>query len=191
MKKVLFAAVIVLTACRRAETPESGYGVTKDKPAPQKTAGKAKAEAPEAADVGTPIPAYTAKWLDGTPFDLASQKGSVVLLNLWATWCGPCRFEIPELGKLHDKYASRGFKVIGVSVDEGGAADVNPFLKETKISYPIVIDPDGKLATILQTTALPTSVLVDKSGSIVWKHFGIVDTSDPLLTRALESALSK
>ncbi|HSP13428.1 MAG TPA: TlpA disulfide reductase family protein [Thermoanaerobaculia bacterium] len=183
MRKILFVAAIVLAACRGAETPAKPVAKATPKPVKQK--------APEAVDVGTQIPAYTAKWLDGKPFDLASQKGNVVLLNLWATWCGPCRFEIPELGKLHDKYSSRGFEVIGVSVDEGGADDVRPFLKETKISYPIVVDPEGKLAEILQTNNLPTSVLLDKSGSVVWKHIGIVDTSDPLLTRALETALTK
>ncbi len=183
MKKVLLATVIVLAACGRPETPARAP----EKRASARTATKAS----EGVDVGTPIPPYSAKWLDGTPFDLSSQKGNVVLLNLWATWCGPCRFEIPELMRLHDKYARRGFKVIGVSVDEGGAADVKTFLEEQKISYPIVIDPDGKLATILQTTVLPTSILLDKSGNVIWKHYGIVDTSDPLMTRALESALTK
>ncbi len=184
MKRLLLATVIVLTACRRAEAP--GPAQKKAAPSPRPSANAA-----ESVDVGTPLPSYTAKWLDGSSFDLASQKGSVVFLNLWATWCGPCRFEIPELEKLHQKYAPRGFKVIGVSVDEGGAGDVNSFLKQQKISYPIAIDPDGKLATILQTSVLPTSVMLDKSGHVIWKHFGIVDTRDPMMTRALETALGK
>lgn len=140
---------------------------------------------------GPPMPAYKARWLDGSTFDIADEKGKVVLLNLWATWCAPCRFEIPELDKLHAKYASRGFKVIGVSVDEGGANDVKPFVSEQKIRYPIALDPDGKLATILGTTVLPTSVIVDRTGHIVWKHFGVVDPKDATLTSALESALSR
>ena len=137
------------------------------------------------------MPAYTAKWLDGSTFDLAAEKGSVLLLNLWATWCAPCRFEIPELDKLHAKYAGRRFKVIGVSVDEGGPADVKQFLSEQKISYPIAVDPEGKLATLLHTSVLPTSVLIDRSGNVVWKHFGVVNTSDTSLTQALESALAR
>lgn len=140
---------------------------------------------------GPPLPPYQAQWLDGTAFDATSQKGSVVLLNLWATWCAPCRYEIPELGKLHAKYAPRGFKVIGVSVDEGGAKDVKPFVAEQKIQYPIVVDSDGKLATMLKTDVLPTSVLVDRNGDIVWKKVGIIDMSDPSLSKALESALSR
>jgi len=139
---------------------------------------------------GPPMPAYSAKYLDGSNFDVADQKGSVVLLNVWATWCAPCRFEIPELDKLHAAYASRGFKGVGVSVDEGGANEVKPFVTEQKIGYPIVVDPEGKLATLLATTVLPTSIVIDRTGHIVWKHFGVVDTNDATLKTALESALA-
>lgn len=140
---------------------------------------------------GPPMPPYRAQWLDGKPFDVAAEKGNVVLLNVWATWCGPCRFEIPELGKLHAKYASRGFKVIGVSLDEGGAADVKRFVADQKIAYPIVLDPEGKVAALLNTTMIPTSIVIDKTGNIVWKHFGIVDTNDAALTRSIEAALAR
>ena len=146
---------------------------------------------PPAPPFGPPMPPYKAQRLDGKPFDIADEKGSVVLLNLWATWCGPCRFEIPELGKLHAKYAGRGFKVIGVSLDEGGAAAVKQFVADQKIAYPIVVDPEGKLATLLNTTVIPTSIVVDKTGNIVWKHFGIVDTNDAKLTKVVEAALAR
>ena len=182
-KRALLIALLVLSACRQPETPGNP---PKAKPRPAKTT-----TAVDSIDVGAPMPAYTAKWLDGTNFDLAAEKGNVLLLNLWATWCAPCRFEIPELDKLHAKYAGRRFKVIGVSVDEGGPADVKQFLSEQKISYPIALDPDGKLATILRTTVLPTTVLVDRTGKVAWKHFGIVNTSDASLTRAIESALKR
>ena len=181
MKKLLPIVLLVAAACARHEAK------TASKPRAT-TATTASSTAP---DVGVTMPEYKAQWLDGTKFDLASQKGSVVLLNIWATWCGPCRFEIPELDKLHRTYSSRGFKVIGISVDEGGAKDVQPFVTEQKMSYPIALDPDGKLATMLQTTVIPTSVLIDRKGTVVWKHFGIVSTSDPLLNRALEAALNE
>lgn len=146
---------------------------------------------PAAPVFGPPMPPYKAQRLDGKPFDVAGERGSVILLNVWATWCGPCRFEIPELGRLHAKYATRGFKVIGVSVDEGGAADVRQFVSDQKIAYPIVVDPEGKLATLLNTTVIPTSIVVDKTGHIVWKHFGIVDTNDAGLTKSVEAALAR
>ncbi|MBL8947695.1 MAG: TlpA family protein disulfide reductase, partial [Myxococcales bacterium] len=70
---------------------------------------------------GTQAPALVGKTLDGEPFDLASMRGQVVLLNVWATWCQPCREELPELERLHELYASRGFSVVGVSVDRRAA----------------------------------------------------------------------
>jgi cytochrome c biogenesis protein CcmG, thiol:disulfide interchange protein DsbE len=171
VKKSMLIALLLLSAACRQEA--------------------ASRPAPPVKPAGPAMPAYKAQWLDGKPFDLAGQKGSVVLLNLWATWCGPCRFEIPDLEKLHTQYAGRGFKVIGVSLDEGGAKDVRPFVADQKIIYPIALDPDGKIATILDASVIPTSVLVDKAGSIVWKHSGIVDTKDPALLKALESALAR
>ena len=182
MKKLLTIAVLVIASCARRE------GSAPPAPKPQSTPPASAAGPP---DVGTPMPDYRAQWLDGSAFDLASQKGNVVLLNLWATWCGPCRFEIPELDKLHRTYVSRGFKVIGISVDQGGAKDVKPFVEDQKISYPIALDPEGKLADILHTGNIPTSVLIDRAGKVVWKHVGIVTTSDPLFSRALESALNE
>jgi thiol-disulfide isomerase/thioredoxin len=182
---LLLIAVLVLAACRGQESPPAGAKLNPKPVRPRVTTTASSG------DVGSPMPAYTAKWLDGSKFDLASEKGSVLLLNLWATWCAPCRFEIPELDKLHAKYADRRFKVIGVSVDEGGPADVKQFLSEQKISYPIAVDPEGKLATILHTSVLPTSVLIDRGGNVVWKHFGVVNTSDASLTQALESALAR
>jgi thiol-disulfide isomerase/thioredoxin len=187
MKKILFVAVIVLAACRKHETPAGTAEAPK--PAPQQSTTASPEKPAGMINVGNELPAYKAQWLDGSEFDLASQKGSVVLLNLWATWCGPCRYEIPELEKMHKKNAARGFKVIGVSVDEEGAKVVKPFVDDQKITYPIVLDPEGKLAAILQTTNLPTSVLLDKSGKVVWRSVGIVDPADPLMNRALEAAL--
>jgi cytochrome c biogenesis protein CcmG/thiol:disulfide interchange protein DsbE len=167
-RMLMLAAIVVVAACRREQ-----------------------AVAPPPPPSGPAMPPYTAQRLDGSTFDIAKEKGNVVLLNLWATWCGPCRYEIPELEKLHAKYAQRGFKVVGVSLDEGGATDVNPFLAEQKIGYPIVLDPTGKLAIMLRTSVIPTSILVDRAGKVIWKHSGVVSTSDAELTKKLESALAR
>lgn len=128
-------------------------------------------------------------WLDGSRFDLATRKGTVVLLNVWATWCGPCRHEIPELQAIHDKYKPQGFEVIGVSVDESGVDSVKQFAVEQKMTYPVAIDAEGKIADLLQTSVLPTSVLIDRQGKIVWKKFGAVLPNDVELTQAIEAAL--
>ena len=134
------------------------------------------------------MPAYSTETLDGKRFDVAAEKGNVVLINLWATWCVPCRYEIPELQALHNRYASRGFKVIGVSVDESGADNVKQFVSEEKINYPIALDPEGRLANVLQTTVLPTSVMIDRSGRIVWRKVGALMPNE---TSALDALVKR
>jgi cytochrome c biogenesis protein CcmG, thiol:disulfide interchange protein DsbE len=185
MKKALLILVVLAFACSR----ESHYGYSKKTPV--KKRGEEAAAAPST-DVGATMPPYQATMLDGTPFDLSAERGKkVVFLNLWATWCGPCRFEIPELEKMHAKYAARGFEVVGVSVDEGGAEAVKPFVKEQPIGYPIALDPNVKIANILQTTVLPTSVLIDRDGKIVWRRIGALMGPDATLDAAIEKALAR
>lgn len=178
--------LLVLCACSREEAVSRPR--TKRRPA------KTTTSAPESreTEVGDKMPAYSAKYLDGKPFDVSAEKGNVVLINVWATWCGPCRYEIPELQALHDKYAARGFKVVGVSVDESGADAVKQFVRENKITYPIVLDSELRIANLLRTTVLPTSVIVSRSGQILWRKIGAVMPNE---TAALDSivdhALSK
>jgi thiol-disulfide isomerase/thioredoxin len=185
MKKALLIAVAVALACSR-ETP-TAYSSRK-KPKPVKRAEETAT--PPSTDVGAAMPPFHATMLDGSPFDLAAARGKkVVFLNVWATWCGPCRFEIPELEKMHAKYGPRGFEVVGVSVDESGAEAVKPFVKEQNIGYPMVLDPPGKIANLLQTTVLPTSVLIDRDGKIVWRRVGALMGPEPALDTAIEKAL--
>lgn len=175
--------MLALGACRRAETPEEGVA------ARESGSPAATSTARVGTEVGSVLPEYTAAWLDGSRFDLAERRGRAVLVNLWATWCPPCRAEIPELQRLHDRYGANGFEVIGVSVDEGGVETVRQFIAERKVTYPIIIDPEGKLASILQTSVLPTSLLLDRQGKIVWKHYGAVREDDAELRKAIEAAV--
>jgi thiol-disulfide isomerase/thioredoxin len=136
------------------------------------------------------MPPYKAQTLEGGEFDLASTRGSVVLLNIWATWCGPCRYEIPELIELHETYAERGFQVIGASVDgTESMKEVAPMAKARKINYPVVLDPDGEIADIFETNVIPTSALLDRNGKIVWTRIGTVEADDKELLAAIEAAL--
>lgn len=181
---VLLSLVLLAASCtKKTETPASGYS----KPAGSAAAKPAAAK--EGVDTGSKMPAYTAVSLDGSKFDMAAEHGNVVMLNLWATWCGPCRYEIPELQKLHDQYAPKGFKVVGVSVDEGDAKIVREFVAEQKMTYPVVHDPDGKLAVMFDASILPTTILVDRAGTIVWKHIGIVSGTDEEMLEALRAAI--
>ncbi len=195
MKKIallLTMTVALAAACKRAEQPVtgSGAGTTAGDQDPNATPKPGtQAQAAVGIDVGSTMPEYSALWLDGSKFELASRREKVVLLNIWATWCGPCRYEIPELQRMHDAFASKGFEVIGVSVDESGVESVKQFVGEQKMSYPIALDPEGKLATLLQTSVLPTTVLLDRSGKIVWKKYGAIFENDAELKKAIEDAL--
>ena len=184
---VFLLVLLAVVSCKRGEQPVTQTGTTTSaptQPAPTATSTAAQTE------VGTPMPEYAALNLDGSKFDLAAKRDKVVLLNVWATWCGPCIYEIPELQKLHDQYAPRGLEVIGVSVDESGAESVRSFVAEQKkMAYPIVLDAEGKIANLLQTTVLPTSVLVDHKGRIVWKKYGAIMEGDEELKKAIEAAL--
>lgn len=183
-------------ACAKREAPVSSTTQTAAtlKAANAKSLPHASATAaePESArtDVGDPMPAYAATFLDGKPLSLAGEKGNVVFLNVWATWCGPCRFETPELQALQNQYAASGLKVIGVSVDEGDDGAVKTFVAEQKITYPIALDPEGRITTLVQTTVLPTSLLIDRNGKIVWRQIGAIMPNDAKLKAAIEKAVA-
>jgi thiol-disulfide isomerase/thioredoxin len=187
---------IAALACHKGEKPAApaqpaakpAAARTQTTPAPAPAPASETASA--SANVGDMMPAYTAKTLDGGAYDLASERGKVVLVNVWATWCGPCRFEIPELEKMHTKYADKGFKVVGVSLDEGGIDPVKEFVRDHSMTYPVAMDPDGHLANIFHTGVIPTSVVVDRQGKIVWKKFGAVDAGDKSLQDAVTKALA-
>jgi cytochrome c biogenesis protein CcmG, thiol:disulfide interchange protein DsbE len=194
MKRITLVLLLTLAlaGCKRGEQPAqgtaadtAGYG-GKEQPAQATTSGS---EGGGITDVGSTMPEYSALGLDGSKFDLAAKRDKVVLLNVWATWCGPCRYEIPELQVIHDRYAAKGFEVIGVSVDESGIESVKQFVDENKMRYPVVLDAEGKLANLLQTSVLPTSIIVDRSGKVVWKKFGAIMPNDQELEKAIESAL--
>lgn len=188
---ILIAIPLAIAACKRHEAPQTAT-TPNGKPAATDRTGPAPATPATDTDsaVGQAMPPYKAELLDGKPFDIAAERGNVVFLNLWATWCGPCRYEIPELQKLHLQYASQGFKVVGVSLDEGGKDAVQQFVSEHSMGYPVALDPDGKLANVFQTTVIPTSVLIDRNGKIVWKKYGAI-TVDDELRQALEKALAQ
>ena len=191
-------AVALVTACAKHETRTSNPARPTQKTAGYTTTSTTTAAKEETAEtssarteVGDPMPPYSAKFLDGKPLDLSAEKGNVVFLNVWATWCGPCRFETPELQALQSQYAANGLKVIGVSVDEGDAEAVKTFVGEQKITYPIAVDPEGRIANLVQTTVLPTSLLIDRGGKIVWRQIGAIMPNDAKLKAAVEKAVAE
>lgn len=123
--------------------------------------------APETSGGPTEATGWTLKNLEGKPVKLSDFKGKVVLLNFWATWCPPCREEIPDLVSLQKQYASQGLVVLGISMDEGGPARVASFAKKYEINYPIVLGDEKTSAAYGGIQVLPTTFVIDRKGRIV------------------------
>lgn len=108
----------------------------------------------------------------GAPLKLSELKGKVVLLNFWATWCPPCREEIPSMIKLNSAMAGKPFQMVAVSIDEGGKQDVESFLKQTGYNLPTYLDIDGNASRQYGITGVPESFIIDRQGVIVKKVIG-------------------
>ena len=127
-------------------------------------------------EVGGAAPAFSAATLDGGEMTSAELEGAPYLLNIWATWCAPCRDEMPALQRLHDAYADQGFRVIGVSVDDRGAADrIQAFANEFGISFPVFHDETWAIMDSYLLLGLPGSFLIDADGRIARKWTGPFD----------------
>jgi thiol-disulfide isomerase/thioredoxin len=121
----------------------------------------------------TELPPFTITDLDGRPMPSSEWKGKVVLLNFWATWCGPCRAEIPDLVALQDKYKGQVI-VIGISEDEGPVEGVRKFATQYKVNYPIAMTTPEVQKLFPGIAALPTTFMLDKDGRIAQKHVGLL-----------------
>jgi cytochrome c biogenesis protein CcmG/thiol:disulfide interchange protein DsbE len=109
---------------------------------------------------------------DGKVQKLADLKGKVVLLDFWATWCPPCREEIPDFVSLQKQYGKQGLQVVGISVDKGGTEGVVKFMDENKINYPILMSEGATEKAYGGIRAIPTTFLIDRKGNIVKKYIG-------------------
>jgi len=119
------------------------------------------------------LPQVQLKDLNGGTVDLAQFKGKPIIINFWATWCGPCRFEIPMLNELHRKYSPKGLVIVGISTDEEGASIVKPFMKDLPIEYSSFIKGSDTEEKFGGVWALPTTIFFDKNGKQVEKILGV------------------
>jgi cytochrome c biogenesis protein CcmG/thiol:disulfide interchange protein DsbE len=123
--------------------------------------------------VGDRAPQFRAARLPGgRPVSLADYRGQVILLNVWATWCDPCRVEMPSMERLWRAFQGTGFRVVAVSIDQGDSTVVNAFVKELGLTFDILHDQPGKIQQIYQTTGVPESFVIDRDGVIVRKVIG-------------------
>jgi cytochrome c biogenesis protein CcmG/thiol:disulfide interchange protein DsbE len=125
--------------------------------------------------IGTSAPPYALADLEGKVVKNTDFLGKVVILDFWATWCPPCKAEIPHLIALQDKYKDQGLQIVGLSVDEGGANDVKPFANENKINYTMLIASSETARAYGGISGIPTTFVLDKRGTIVKKFLGYTD----------------
>ena len=123
-------------------------------------------------EVGSQAPEFTLPDLAGSQVASSSLKGKVVILDFWATWCGPCKMEVPHLVNLQAKYRDQGLAIVGVSLDAGGARDVKPFADEHDVNYTMLIGNDEIARTYGNINAIPTTFVIDKNGKIVQRFVG-------------------
>lgn len=169
---LLFVMCLVasLSACSKKDSPNKGGG----------SAAAEKSPAPEVSVVSIS---------NGATLKLSELKGKVVLLNFWATWCPPCREEIPSMMKLNTAMAGKPFQMVAVSIDEGGKPAVEAFFKESGMSIPTYLDASGASSKSYGITGVPESFVIDKQGVIVKKVIGGVAWDSPEVVSFLESLM--
>ena len=125
-----------------------------------------------------PAADFTLLDASGAKVQLSAYKGKVVLLNFWATWCGPCKLEIPWFEDFQTTLSGRGFTVLGVSMDDDGWKVVKPYIATAKMNYPVVIGNDKLADAYGGVDAMPTTLVIDKKGRIAAMHTGIIGKDD-------------
>ncbi len=155
---VLLLSVIVVSSCTLESGNEDSGG-----------------EVFIALDKGEMAKDFTLPDLDGEKVTLSDLRGKVVLLNFWATWCPPCRKEMPSMESLHRKYGEKDLVILAVAIDRKGAKVAKPFVEENGLTFPVLIDRRGRVSDLYGVYAVPTTFVIDRNGTIVDKVQGAAD----------------
>ena len=123
--------------------------------------------------VGTLAPDFTLKTSNGKNLKLSEHRGEVVMINFWATWCGPCRQEMPLLNRLHEQYRKAGFTLLGVSVDDKPQA-AQDMARQLGVGFPVLFDTDKQVSRRYDVDAMPSTLLIDRDGKVRYIHRGFL-----------------
>jgi peroxiredoxin len=137
---------------------------------------------------GKPAPAFTLKTLDGKSVSLADLKGHAVVLDFFATWCGPCREGLPHIDKIAKDRAADGAKIFAIDLQED-AAQVQPFAQQLNLTLPVLLDSDGAVAGNYHAEAIPETVIIDKNGTVQKVIVGLVPDEEKVVNDEIDSAL--
>lgn len=177
MRGVILAAAVVMPACGDA-SPRTGGG-----------AGDSAAGALASVSVGTALPDHRATTLAGDAVRLGGAGGPLTLLNVWATWCTSCKEEMQDLAAIHDDYATRGLRVVAVSVDAGSEALVRRFVQRESLRFPVVHDQAGEIQRQYHIVGVPTSYLIGADGRVLWQQVGGIHGNLPVVRVEVEKAM--
>lgn len=154
-------------SCSACSAVTNALGIGGKSPGPSANVEKPDAMAPQWAGMD----------IEGNPVSTERLEGTVYLVDFWATWCGPCKRMVPNLVELERKYGDRGFKVVGISLDQTGPSAVRSFNERHGVSYPTLMATQGIISAFGKIRAIPTSFLIDREGRIVSRHVGYVSLS--------------
>jgi len=124
--------------------------------------------------VGTGAPDFTLPTAAGSNLRLKEQRGQVVMLNFWATWCGPCREEMPQLSRLYDKYHGSGFVLLGMNIDDDPRNAI-ALASKLGVRFPVLLDTDKKVSKLYDLSEMPSTLLIDRDGRVRYIHLGYHD----------------
>ena len=141
-----------------------------------------------ALDIGQLAPDFTLKSTQGKNLKLTEQRGQIIVINFWASWCGPCRKEMPILEKLHRKYTDLGVAVWGINVEQENQAGRN-FLADLNLSFPIFFDSSNQISANYQVEAMPTTVIVGRAGKVRYVFQGYRDGYEKKYAKAIKKLI--
>lgn len=175
MHRILLVLVAAVVACNEARDTAGGE--------PRRS---------RRVEIGQAVPSYGATLLRGDADSLVALRGKVVMLNVWATWCIPCRTELPDLEALHQRYSPDGLTIVGVSIDESGAAnDVLSYATERGVTFTLWHDPADRVSGVFLANGVPATYLIGRDGTLRWRWMGPLSKDDKALQQTLEQALAE
>ena len=143
-----------------------------------------------ATELKGPAPDFTLKSLKGSNLKLSEFRGDVVMINFWASWCGPCRQEMPILNDLYLKYRDMGFTLLGVNVEENSTKAAN-MVRELKVVFPVLFDTENTASKLYKVEAMPSTIIVDRDGNMRYLHRGYVPGTEDEYQRQVRELMAE